>query len=105
MNQSMEDSRSGARWNSQLRPSVQVIKKTHSLDQKVVMRSPKRSGRIIGILLLAHLITGLTTPYIILLPLNTPLTFAANEPSNSFRVRLAVMLLFVGGAVTIAIAA
>jgi len=68
------------------------------------MRAPKSVGRITGILLLVHLITGLTTPYIILRPLNTPLTFAANEPSNSFRVRLSVMLLFVGGAVTIAIA-
>ncbi|HSQ22973.1 MAG TPA: DUF4386 family protein, partial [Pyrinomonadaceae bacterium] len=68
------------------------------------MRSAKDAGRIIGILLLAHLITGLTAPYIILRPLNTPLSFAANDASNSVLVRLSVMLLFVGGAVTIAIA-
>ena len=68
------------------------------------MKSPKSAGRIIGFLLLTHLIIGLTTPYIILRPLNAPLTFAANEPLNSFLVRLSVMLLFVGGGVTIAIA-
>jgi len=68
------------------------------------MRSPKSTGRIIGLLLLTQLIIGLTTPYIILRPLNAPLTFAGNEPLNSFLVRLAVMMLFVGGAVSIAIA-
>lgn len=68
------------------------------------MRSAKDTGRIIGILLLAHLVTGLTVPYIILRPLNAPLSFAANDAGNSFLVRLSVMLLFVGGAVTIAIA-
>ena len=58
---------------------------------------------MIGILLLAHLITGLTTPYIMLQSVQTPMGFAASEPSNSFRVRLAVMLLFAGGALIIAI--
>ena len=68
------------------------------------MRSPKSTGRIVGILLLLHLITGLTAPYIMLHPLNSPLSFNANEPANSFKVRLSVMLLFIGGAVTVAIA-
>ncbi|HEY6045120.1 MAG TPA: DUF4386 domain-containing protein [Pyrinomonadaceae bacterium] len=68
------------------------------------MRSNKVTGRIVGLLLLIHLITGLTTPYIILRPLSAPLTFAANNPTNSLMVRLSVMLLFIGGAVTIAIA-
>ena len=68
------------------------------------MKSPKSTGRIIGILLLVHLITGLTTPYIILRPLSAPLTFAANDPFKSLLVRLSVMLLFIGGAITIAIA-
>ena len=66
------------------------------------MKSP--NGRIIGILLLAHLITGLTAPYMMLQPLTAPLAFAANTGSGSFRVRLSVMLLFVGGAITVAIA-
>jgi hypothetical protein len=67
------------------------------------MRSPRNTGRIIGILLLAHLITGLTTPYIMLQSVQTPLGFNAGEPSNSFRVRLAVMLLFASGALIVAI--
>src|SRR5574341_2005554 len=67
------------------------------------MRSPKSTGRITGLLLLVQLVTGLTAPYIILQSLQTPIGFAANEPSSSFRVRFAVMLLFAGGALTIAI--
>ncbi|HXI25341.1 MAG TPA: DUF4386 domain-containing protein [Pyrinomonadaceae bacterium] len=68
------------------------------------MSSPRTTGRIIGILLLAHFATGLFTPYVILHPLNDPLTFAGNDPTPAALVRLAVMLLFVGGAVPIAIA-
>lgn len=68
------------------------------------MSSPRPTGRIIGILLLAHFATGLFTPYVILRPLNDPLTFAGNDPTHAALVRLAIMLLFVGGAVPIAIA-
>ena len=66
------------------------------------MRSPNKIGRIIGLLLLLHLITGLTTPYVILRPLGA--AFDASASVNASQVRLAVMLLFVGGALTIAIA-
>jgi hypothetical protein len=66
------------------------------------MRSPLNTGRVIGILLLLHLIAGLTTPYIILRPLAA--AFDASATVNGSQVRLAVMLLFVGGALTIAIA-
>ena len=66
------------------------------------MRSPHSSGRVIGILLLLHLIAGLTTPYVILRPLGAALD--ASAIVNGFQVRLAVMLLFVGGVLTIAIA-
>lgn len=65
------------------------------------MRSPN-SGRVIGLLLLLHLILGLTTPYIMLRPLGVALD--ASAIVNAAQVRLAVMLLFVGGALTIAIA-
>jgi hypothetical protein len=37
-------------------------------------------------------------------PLTAPLSFNANEAGNAFQVRLSVMLLFVGGAITVAIA-
>lgn len=68
------------------------------------MRSAKSTGRIIGILIIVHLLTGLVPPYIMLRSLSSPLTFAANAPGNAFVVRSAVMMLFVGGAATIAIA-
>ena len=68
------------------------------------MSSAKSTGRIIGLLLLVHLVTGLTTPYIMLRPLTAPLSFNANTTANEFQVRLSVMLLFVGGAITLAIA-
>jgi hypothetical protein len=68
------------------------------------MRSAKSTGRTIGILLIVHLLTGLVPPYIMLLPLTSPMTFAANAPGKEFVVRSAVMMLFVGGAVTMAIA-
>jgi uncharacterized protein DUF4386 len=66
------------------------------------VRFPHNTGRLIGILLLLHLIAGLTTPYIILRPLGA--AFDATAIVNGAQVRLAVMLLFVGGALTIAIA-
>ena len=66
------------------------------------MNSPNNTGRVIGILLLLHLISGLTTPYIILRPVGAALD--ASAIVNSAQVRIAVMLLFVGGALTIAIA-
>src|SRR5437588_9075800 len=72
--------------------------------QEMSMRSANSTARISGALLLIHLITGLIPPYIMLRPLNAPLSFNANDPANSFKVRLSVMLLFVGGAVTVAIA-
>lgn len=66
------------------------------------MRSPNNIGRVIGILLLLHLIAGLTTPYIILRPLGA--AFVTNAIISEPPVRLAVMLFFVGGALMIAIA-
>ena len=67
------------------------------------MRSPRTTGRIVGVLLLAHFVTGLFTPYIILRPLTDPLTFAGNDPAHAALVRFAVILLFIGGAIPIAI--
>lgn len=68
------------------------------------MRSPKTTGRIIGVLFLTHLITGLMTPYILLQALTVPKTFAVSALANPVQVRFAIMLLFLGGALTIAIA-
>ncbi len=68
------------------------------------MISAKRTGRTVGFLLLLHLLTGLMTPYMLLQQLTRPLTFGATNPVNSFQVRLAIMMLFVGGAVPVVIA-
>lgn len=68
------------------------------------MSSPKSEGRLVGLLLFVHLAAGLTTPYILLQPLSTSPNFVASAAGMSFRVRLAVLMLFVGGAVTIAVA-
>lgn len=68
------------------------------------MKSATTTGRRVGILLLLHLLTGLMVPYMMLQQLTRPVAFAESSAANSFQVRLAVMLLFVGGAITIAIA-
>jgi hypothetical protein len=68
------------------------------------MKSAKSIGRIIGILLLVHLATGLTVPYILMHPLTTPPGFLASAAGMAFQVRLSVLVLFVGGAVTVGIA-
>jgi len=68
------------------------------------MTPAHNTGRIIGLLVLTHLLTGLVPPYIMLRPLTKPLSFDPNATANAFQVRLSVMLLFVGGAVTVAMA-
>jgi hypothetical protein len=68
------------------------------------MTSAKRFGRIIGMLLLVHLVTGLTVPYLLLHPLTTlPVGFLEAAAGMSAQVRLNVLLLFVGGAVPVGI--
>ncbi|MBI2568125.1 MAG: DUF4386 domain-containing protein [Candidatus Schekmanbacteria bacterium] len=68
------------------------------------MTSGKRVGRIIGMLLLVQLATGLTVPYIVLLPLTTaPAGFLETAAGMSAQVRLGVLLLFVGGAVSVGV--
>ncbi|HEX6186490.1 MAG TPA: DUF4386 domain-containing protein [Pyrinomonadaceae bacterium] len=64
----------------------------------------RRAGRTTGLLLLLHLITGLMTPYMLLQQLSRPLTFAATGSVSGFQIRLAIMMLFVGGAIPIVIA-
>lgn len=68
------------------------------------MSSAKRVGRIIGMLLLAHLVTGLILPYVLLLPLTTPPAgFLDTAAGMSTQVRFNVLLLFVGGALSVGI--
>ena len=70
------------------------------------MRSAKSIGRIVGALVFLHLIVGLTTPYILMTPLNkAPTAFLAGAAERAVPLRLAVMMLFVGAGVVVGIVA
>lgn len=68
-------------------------------------RSAKSAGRVIGVLLLLQLAAGLTLPFILLRPsiVGYP-GFLAAAAENSFQVRSAVFIAFVGGALTVSLA-
>ena len=66
------------------------------------MKSAKSAGRIAGLLLLIHLAAGLTIPFILLGPIIMP-GFLESAARNSVQLRAAVLLLFVGSAVSIGI--
>jgi hypothetical protein len=68
------------------------------------MTSEENIGRMIGMLLLLHLAAGLIVPFILLHPLVTPPGFLASAVGVPNQVRAAVLLLFVGSAITIVIA-
>jgi hypothetical protein len=68
------------------------------------MASTRHIGRIIGVLLLVHLATGLIVPYVFLQPLTKlPAAFLDTAAGMSSQVRLNVLLLFVGGAISVGI--
>ncbi len=66
--------------------------------------SAKSVGRTVGVLLLLHLAAGLTVPFILLNPVIAPPGFLANAAGSPNQVRAAVLLLFVGSAIAIAVA-
>ena len=68
------------------------------------MASARHVGRIIGVLVLAHLATGLIVPYVLLQPLTMPPGFLETAAAMPYRVRLNVLVLFVGGAIPVGIA-
>ncbi len=68
------------------------------------MRSSKSVGRITGLMLLVHLAAGLMLPYILLKPALAPPGFLANAAASSLQLRAAVLLLFMSGAITLAVA-
>ena len=68
------------------------------------MTSTRHIGRIIGMLLLVHLATGLIVPYVLLQPLTKPPAgFLDTAAGMSSLVRLNVLLLFLGGAISVGI--
>jgi hypothetical protein len=65
----------------------------------------KSAARAVGFLLLVQLVTGLILPYALLLPLTAPAgAFLDSAASMAGTVRLSVLMLFVGAAVSLGIA-
>jgi Domain of unknown function (DUF4386) len=67
------------------------------------VKNGKSVGRTAGVLLFLHLAAGLTLPFILLDPVIAPPGFLANAAGHANQVRAAVLLLFVGSAIPIAI--
>jgi hypothetical protein len=68
------------------------------------MSSAKSAGRIVGILLLLHLTAGLTVPFVLLDRVRGSAGFLENAAANSAQLHAAVLLLFVGSAICMAVA-
>ena len=66
------------------------------------MRAAKSTGRLIGALLLVQLAV-LTPGFILLMPIRTS-AFLENAAGTAFQIRVAVLLLFANGVLTIGIA-
>ncbi|HEX8247677.1 MAG TPA: DUF4386 domain-containing protein [Pyrinomonadaceae bacterium] len=68
------------------------------------MKSAKRIGRNVGILLLLQLVAGLTVPFIILRPqiMGSPV-FLTAAAENSSQIRLAVFISFIGAVLTVSL--
>src|SRR2546430_15916132 len=66
--------------------------------------APSGVGRLIGILLLAHLTGGLVVPFIMLHPLVSPPGFLVSAAGVATQVRAAGLPFFVGSAMAIAVA-
>jgi len=68
-------------------------------------QSAKRTGRMVGLLLLLQLAAGLTTPFILLQPdVIGRSAFLAAAADHSLRIRSAVLIAFVGAGLTVALA-
>jgi hypothetical protein len=70
------------------------------------MAISKSAGRAIGMLVLLQLITGLILPYVLLSPVSRPAgAFLDSAAGMAGTIRLSVLMLFVGGAASLGIAA
>ncbi len=66
------------------------------------MKSAQSTGRTLGVLLLLQLAAALMVPFILLRPLTAgPPGFLTAAAEHSFQIRAAVLLFFVGGALTV----
>ena len=68
------------------------------------LKSAKSVGRTVGILLLLQLAAGLMVPFVLILPIvpGSP-SFLTAAAEHSFQIRAAVLIAFVGGALTVSI--
>jgi hypothetical protein len=67
------------------------------------MEQEKSTGRIVGALMLLHLIVGLMAPFILIDWIRQPAGLFASAAGSAGALRASVMLLFVGSAIPIAI--
>jgi hypothetical protein len=72
--------------------------------REITVRSAKRIGQIIGLLIFAQLACGLVVTFVLLRPITTPPGFLENAAGSSLQISVAVVLWFVTGALSIAIA-
>lgn len=69
------------------------------------MNNLRSAGSVIGLLLVAHLVIGLILPYVLLAPVSRPAgAFLEQAAGMATTVRLSVLMLFVGSAVSLGIA-
>ena len=68
------------------------------------MRSAKRVGRIVGLLLLAQSFAAFLSQFALLARVSAPPGFLANAADSALQVRLSVLLWFVASALTLAVA-
>jgi hypothetical protein len=70
----------------------------------MTVRSAKRIGQIIGLLIFSQLACGLLVTFVLLKPLTTAPGFLETAAGSSLQISVAVVLWFVAGALSIAIA-
>jgi hypothetical protein len=72
-------------------------------SQNIIAKSSKRTGRMIGVLVVLHLAVALIVPFVLIDRVRRA-GFLTNGAANADVLRIAVMLLFVGSALAIGIA-
>lgn len=69
------------------------------------MQDQLRIGRVLGALMLLHLVLGLIGPYVVLVPMNSaPGSFLTHAAAMADAVRISVLILAIGGLLPIAMA-
>jgi Domain of unknown function (DUF4386) len=73
--------------------------------EEILMSSPQRIGRLLGLMMLLHLALGLIGPYVVLVPMNSPPGgFLEHAAGMAAAIRVSVLVLVVGGLIPVAMA-